>query len=328
MRLTARLLVFALVSACDAATDAPSARSSATVSLSSNVPPADVVARVGPIAISSAFVGQIAVSQGLDARGATDRATADALFALEAYERGLAADMGRIDSANLARALNRDLTAEARAKGPLTDEELAHFTELHAYELARPPAWLTVHSLVKLDAKSTEADVVRAKEVSQALEAAVRPVASEATGTTSVEDITQDPAVKRFLEVANAIDKKGATVLNQALPGVAADGKTIAPGQPRQPFDPEFVKAALSLQKRGDVVSVRSNFGYHVIMLVDRRPERVLPADERRTILFDEAVANRKRALEDALLAQLSQETPVVVERNVDAVLDLLQVSP
>ena len=65
-------------------------------------------------------------------------------------------------------------------------------------------------------------------------------------------------------------------------------------------------------------------FGVHVIMLLERLPGHVVPAEERRTLLREEVVAGRATVLRDGLLERL--RAGLEIDRSADALLALVSV--
>jgi hypothetical protein len=97
-----------------------------------------------------------------------------------------------------------------------------------------------------------------------------------------------------FLEVAQKQRKKGLSIRAEQLPPIAEDGRTAdpksRPGDPAQSMVRSFVQAAFSIAKPGDTTRpVRTEFGFHVIRLVNVLPERRVSLEDRRRLLRDES---------------------------------------
>lgn len=294
---------------------------------------ADVAARVGAIEIPVDSLARIAAAQQIPPARARDLAVRDALFASEARARGLdeAPEVRSAISAVLARRLLHELHEAAAGAGPVTDEELRIATERHWLELDRPEGFRTVHAVVRLAADADAATRDKAVALAGAIREAVSPAREIALRTTPPDvplGSTQppaDPAVEAFVSAARSVPAEGLEVVAQPLPPVSATGRTLSP-EPRQ-FDADFARAAVSLVARGDLSApVTSSFGVHVIMLLERIPARVVPAEERRRLVRDEVVADRARAAHTKLTESLRREARVV--GGLDAALELLRIEP
>ncbi len=76
---------------------------------------------------------------------------------------------------------------------------------------------------------------------------------------------------------------------------------------------PEFEKAALAL-KVGDITAkpVKTQFGYHLIKLTDRKPAHTKLLDDVRTEIKNELVIQKQKELLNALIAGAKEKHPVV----------------
>ncbi len=302
-----------------------SARGAATL-------PSRVAARVGAVEIPIDLVARIAAAQRISPAQARDVAVRDALFAGGARDRGLDKQpeiQGEI-SAALARRLLHSLKEEAESQGPVTDEELRAATERHWIELDRPEGFRTVHAVVRLPADADDATRQRARELADAIHTAVsstREIAlrSEPPRAPGSRQPPTDPAADAFISAAKGVAAGGLEVVAQLLPPVSAAGRALTP-EP-QHFDVDFSRAAASLVARGDLSQpVRSSFGVHVIMLLERIPAQIVAVEERRRLLRDEIVTDRARAAQSKLLEALRRE-PRVVD-GFGALLDLVRFEP
>ncbi len=154
--------------------------------------------------------------------------------------------------------------------------------------------------------------------------------------TTWAGSLAADPLAGAFGNRASLVDKEGFEVFIEPLPGIAADAKSVEEEtvsgnkvavHPRSPFDPDYTKALVALEKRGDLSPpVRSPFGWHVILLIDRIPSSMLSLDERRAIFTDDIYDVRATKLTTPLLAKLHEATPTEIVHNADALLSLVRV--
>jgi hypothetical protein len=271
-----------------------------------------VVASVAGESIAALTVGRIASAQGLDVRAACDHAITDALFAAEArHNLKSGAEIRSIESATLARAFLEQLMREAQAQGPPTDDELAALTRERWVDLDRPSTVRTTHAVVLVkDPK----DKPRARALATRIAEATRAAASGAD----------------FEKLAEAVPRGDLEARVESLPPMTPDGRAFEPNDPsvRQQFDEDFARAANAIAEVGKSSPVtETKFGFHVIHLVERLPEKRVPIDQRRVLLYDEIVAKRAARAEQRVLDGLRQTTPVQVDRSAPDLLSKLRVA-
>ena len=120
--------------------------------------PSGIAARVGSDEVALATVARIARAQGVPLALARDRAVSDALFAQAArsvFASGSVVPVSERSAA--ARALLETLKAEAHARGPGSDAEVAVLTDRHWQELDRPPSVRTTHAVVRVENPASDA---------------------------------------------------------------------------------------------------------------------------------------------------------------------------
>lgn len=301
MRLRALAPLVLLATACAG----PSSRGSAPAPAATRASlPDGVVAEVGGDLIHAATVARIAAAQGLTLPAARERAIDDALLAAGARSR--LANTGRVTSAErgaLARAVLEDLKRKARAQGPPTDAEIEHFTAEHWFDLDRPPMARTVHAVIVPKSPTQDA---AAKALADRVARAVAGIS--------------DPA--EFMKKAQAVPHDKLKLVVEALEPCTSDGRVhpsqpLPPGVPPPRFDEDFAQAANAIDKVGDQSPVlKLGSGYHVILLVQKLPEKRVPLDERRAKLTVEIMNSRAKAAEDQLLSRLSAGVPVQIARS------------
>jgi hypothetical protein len=266
-----------------------------------------IVARVSEDSIAAATVGRIASSQGLDVRKACDRAIADALFAAEARRRlKNSATIRSIETATLARAVLEQLLSEARAEGPARDDEIAILTRERWVDLDRPNSVRTTHAVVLVKDPAHKA---RARGLAARIAEATNSAANSAD----------------FKRLAEAVPRGDLDVRVEQLPPTTLDGRVFDPNDPSlrsEPFDVDFARAANAIPEIGKNSGVvATKFGFHVIHLEERLPEKRVPIEERRKLLHEEIVAKRAALAQQRVLDGLRQTTPVQVDR---AAVDLM----
>jgi hypothetical protein len=143
-----------------------------------------------------------------------------------------------------------------------------------------------------------------------------------------------DPPTQLFIGRASAVDKRGFKVTSEALHPVGRDGRTLEFGDKMRragvTLDSAFVDAAFKLAHRGDLSDfVRTPFGFHVIMLVDRLPASIWPLEARRERFASRIIHERTERALAALVERLRQTTPTDDDAaNVDALLEQVKVAP
>lgn len=290
--------------------------------------PEGIVARVGESDVSMTTVARIAAAQALAPPQALSLAVRDAVFENEAARRGVAPRS--IVSAALARATLKSLVVEAEQQGPVTDAELGDTTAEHWLELDRPAGYRTVHAVVRLDDRADAAKRAAAADVAAAIHRAVEPVRAMAASTPRPERAAsrariEDAAVAPFKLAVGSVPHQGLEVITEELPPVSADARVLSPEGSR--FDPDFARAAAALDQRGQLSPpVVSAFGIHVIMLLEKTPERFPSKDERLALLTPEIMSRRARRLEQALLAPARESAEV--DLSADALLALVSIAP
>lgn len=268
----------------------------------------DKAARVGDEIIPLSLVVAVAKEQKVSKDEALRKLIDDAVAAHSARKKGL--DRESPASWRLTAAKGRftadRMFAEAKKAGGPTDEEIARISNDHWQEVDRPVAVRTVHvvAIVARDAPAEKQKEVRA--IAEALREAVLPAKS-------AED---------FIAKANAVPHpKEIRVKAEMLPATSVEG-WITEGNNTSAMDPSFAKAANALANPGDTSGIaQSDFGFHVIRLLERIPEQRMPMDVRRIAFADEAYAYRARALREARLADWRAKNPAVVEPSAEALM-------
>ena len=283
------------------------------------------VARVDSIAVLGDRVAAIARAQHVSLAEARDRAVADTLFAVEARSRKLeVTSAAQIDSV-LVRRLAEDFLAEAKAKGPVTDEEIDAISHKRWFDVARPEAFYVVRAIVPVAAEADAATLKRAETVATALRAEALAVAADAK--TSPEPpqpmsvrYVPDPVSAELGQRLNAVAHEGVEVKLDQPPPLTTDAFVVLPDG-RQ-LDGGFTEGIGALKNRGDVSPViHTDKGFHFSFLLARYPAATMPLADRRARFEPEVYDVRAQAIVADLLTRLRKETPVDVPLNVDALL-------
>jgi hypothetical protein len=296
-----------LAAACNGEAPAPKAAESADLA-------PGVIARVGEDDISAELAARVAVAQGISPAAARERLVQDALFA--AHARATLRETGRIASAErsaLARVLLEDLRKEVEAEGPPTDAEVAELTAVRWLDFDRPALVRTAHVVV-LDDAETKSDKTR--RVAERLRAAL----ADAKDVAALEK-----AVK-------SVDLEGAETKVESLSPVAADGRigdpAAPPGTDAGRLEESYARGAHAVSTTpgvSDVVATR--YGLHVILALERIPEKRVPVHERRAVLAREVLDLRARKRHQAVLQAVNAAQPVQIDRSVGDSLMRVQVA-
>jgi len=277
--------------------------------------PTGAVASVGSAAITDERIAAVAAAQGITPADAADREVKDALFASGALARGYddaplvrAAVRGR-----LSRAVLVDLFAAVGREEP-TDAEVDQATARHFVELDRPEAFRVIHAVVKV--ASDAAPPVRAK--------------ARALAERIAERVSHTSTADEFRAAVDAVGDRGELEVSvESLKPVAADGRIVDPEQqgsspPGQYVEP-FARAASRLRDPGQKSGiVTTQFGFHVLMLLEKTPPLVVPLEERRQKLRGEILRDRAKHRRDELVAELRAAVQPVIERSASSIVSTL----
>jgi peptidyl-prolyl cis-trans isomerase C len=272
----------------------------------------EVAARVGGAGgggevIPLSLVQRVAIDQRVTPQEALRRLVDDAIAANAARERGLdrATPTSWLLAAARARVTVEKHTADSRAAGPPTDDEIRTLSEKHWREVDRPPAVRVVHAVAQASGDAS----TRARAVAEDILEAVRSARDEA----------------EFQAKAKAVPHPAdINVVVQPLPAIIEDGRSI---EASDVFDATFAKAAFSLSSPGETRVIETKFGWHVMRLVERIPEQRMDHDARRIAFGDAAYAERARATTDARLAALRAAHPIVISPSAEQLMRTLHVA-
>ena len=298
------------ISACSAPSESPTPPAPATSTL-----PEGIVATVGSLPIRAETVAAVARAQRITPKEALEREIQDAIGAQGALYMGL--DQHPLAQAalrgTLGRAVLEALKNEA-GQAELDDTEIAEATAHRFVELDRPEAFRVIHAVVRLPEKADESMKARAKAVAEHIADRV------ATAETETD----------FQTLAESVDKNGLEIIVQTLKPVAADGRVVDVEHPTdgEVYAVPFARAAARLghpgQKSGIVVT---EFGFHVMMLLERTPARTVPLAERKERVRGDIVTERAGRLQRELLQRIKSTVATSIERSADNLLVKIDVN-
>jgi hypothetical protein len=276
----------------------------------------DVVAKVGETPISLEMLGK-----ATSASGGVPRLVLEHL--IEARVLGHFAELGGLQlgryqtvrRAVLSRAVLERLEATAKQPETPTNGEVESLTAERWTEFDRGEAFKTCHAVIHADALVPELGEKAAKRLAESL----RPYSS----------------CRDFLAHAKTLKFPDVKLTAEELPAVLADGRTVTvnrhdePGEEGPRFDEVFARAVHQLKVSGEQSGVvRTRFGWHVVLLAARIPEKRLPFSQRREALTVDIYRRRAHEASEAVLAQCRKSVPISVDRSAIEAMSRARVTP
>lgn len=258
---------------------------------------AGVVARVGATSISGADVERERSEKGGASREALDRLIAARLLAAEAERRGYGR---RADVADATERVSVQVLLARRVEDEVPERSVTDADVAAAYEAAGarfrvPEQRGSLHVLVQIPRDAPEAR-------SNAARALCERARLELAAATDL-----DAVLARW----SAMHGGPFEIRAEHVPATAPDGGLVA----------EYLTALFAIDRTHlpQVASapVRTQFGWHAMVLTDVVPGRVTPLASVAVQLRTEVVTRRRRARLDVLLAELAQRTPPIAEDDV-----------
>jgi parvulin-like peptidyl-prolyl isomerase len=304
--MTRAFLGFLVVFSCSTGQEARRAPASSSQNL-----PVGIVATVGSLTISADAVGAVAAVQRIAPREAAELLIGDALLANGAIQV-------RLDHDAFTQAAERGLLARARleqlrietAETEPNDAEVEQATARHFFDLDRPEAFRVVHAVLRVADRASPAEKTRARAAADRLLEKVSPARDE-------------PEFRRLAESFS--ERSGFDLVIETAKPVAADGRIVDPSPQPDRYVAPFARAASHLSEPGQKSPVvATEYGYHVMMLLERTAPHVVPLDERKRMLRDEIMTERANRAKKQLMDRLRAATPPAIERSAEGVLSTI----
>jgi hypothetical protein len=247
----------------------------------------DVVSTVNGAVIRVRDVQALTRKTSLSAPAALRRLQAERLLEQEAERRGY-------DAASSAQYVSRQalvqvLLAHDVEAEPVSDAEIAAAYAAAGTRFATPEKRASTHVLAMLPKGATAEQEQAASTFAETACKRLLAVKGDAAMTAALDEL-RDAKPPQF------------KVVVQTLPAVAREGA----------FVPAFSEALFSVPGRGVVAQpVRSEFGFHVIVITDIVPSVVTPLEAASDTLRDELTTSKRQRRLASSLGTLSNRTPV-----------------
>lgn len=261
-----------------------------------------VVARVGNVDIPASLVKDVAQARKISPREATTLLVEDTLLAQAAHDQKLDADLrvaAKVRAAKARASLNQLLSQQP--SGPATDEQTAEMTRELWAQVDREEARRVAHAVVlasRFSKQPSPPDSPEDNERRRMLAEKIRDAVAHASS----------PA--EFGTLAEAVPHDDLQVKVEALPPMVADGR----GFDGNSFAPAFAQGAFAVPE-GEQVSavVPSDFGWHVIYVIERLPPVHQSLEERRALATRILAEKSMKTAYDAHTAELRKQLGVEI---------------
>jgi len=263
----------------------------------------DLVARVGAVPLNLAGIASAMTDSDLSRDEALAKLLDTHVVGYWAMRGGLEGSRrNTVQRSLLARAILAQVENQTRVPTTASEVELNEETQLRWFELDRPVAFRLAHFVVKTE----KANESQARDLAQRIALAVKGITE----------------AKQFVEKARSIPSGGLSVVAEQLTPVTADGRTFQTDPTGKPvsdagkFDQDFARAAFRLERQGDQSQlIRTRFGFHVLLLVERVDGYTMPIEQRTSLLLPDIMRRRGLKQVDRILAERRGAVNVVVDR-------------
>jgi len=180
-----------------------------------------------------------------------------------------------------------------KAKKEVTDADVQKEYDAHIEELTRPEGITVAHILAQVNDDVDEAADKEAKAKIDAI----------------YDELLKDPSQFAKLAVEKS-DCPSGKASEGELPAFDKDGVTL---DRTSIMDKTFVEAAFTLDKPGQITKpVKSPYGYHIIKLIEKTPEEVVPLEKVKDRIVEHLVEEKAHSeLEKALDAALAKSAKI-----------------
>ena len=179
-----------------------------------------------------------------------------------------------------------------KAKKDVSDDDVKKFYEEHIEDVTKPAGVTVAHILIQPDEEEEDADKADA-------DAKVKIDAI-------YEELVKDPA--QFDKLAQEkSDCPSGKRDNGKLPAFDKDGMML---DGSGAMDQTFATAAFAIEKEGQITKpVKTQFGYHIIKLIERNPEEVTPLEKLKDRITEFLAAEKAQAELNKTLDEAIEKT-------------------
>ena len=173
-----------------------------------------------------------------------------------------------------------------KAKKEVSDDDVKKFYEDHLEVLTKPEGVTVAHILAQVDDPSSDEQYAEAKKKIDAI----------------YDELVKDPS--QFGKIASEKSDCPSKADEGKLPAFDKDGMML---EGSGTMDGTFAAAAFEIEKEGQITKpVKTQFGYHIIKLLERTPEEVTPLDKvkesiSKHLAEEKAQSELEKALDEAI---------------------------
>jgi len=168
-----------------------------------------------------------------------------------------------------------------KAKKNVSDEDVKKFYDEHIEDVTKPEGVTVAHILIQLDEEKEATDAEAADKEAKAKIDAI------------YDELLKDPASFDKLAQEKSDCPSGKRD-NGKLPAFDKDGMLLDGGGA---MDQTFADAAFGIEKAGQITKpVKTQFGYHIIKLIEKTPEEVTPMEKVKDKITEYLAAEKAQA--------------------------------